>query len=429
MAASSTSSLIDEVSTLCSRLSAKDRYAADLSTLLQSPHMEALVQVYDNVVAQKKYHPKQQQHHHHGGSSKSRDSSATTINTQETYELDVMNGNFDDQAPSNALRVIGMRKKDNEPLGMTVKEEKGRIVIARILTGGLVDKQGLLHVGDTIVEVNGVEIRKPEQFIEEVKRSAGGVNFKIIPSFHVPSTSPACYMRALFNYDPSQDTLIPCKELGIPFVTGEVIEVLNREDGNWWQARKLDQENQPVGLIPSQELEEMRRAFVLPEFDYSSKITICGTKVTKQKKKEMYQLQHYNDFEKAELQLYEEVCRMPPFDRKTLVLIGAQGVGRRTLKQRLITYDPDRFASPLPHTSRPIREHEVDGKQYHFVRRDIMEQDIANNRYLECGELQGHLYGTKLDSIRAIIRSGKMCVIDCNPQVLFVGNCSFLFHV
>ena len=421
MAASSTSSLIDEVSTLCSRLSAKDRYAADLSTLLTSPHMEALAQVYDNVVAQKKYHHPQK-NAANMSSSKSRDSSATTINTQETYELDVMNGNFDDQAPSNALRVIGMRKKDNEPLGMTVTEEKGRIVIARILTGGLVDKQGLLHVGDTIVEVNNVEIRKPEQFIDEVKRSSGGVNFKIIPSFHVPNASPACYMRALFNYDPSQDSLLPCKELGVPFQMGEVIEVLNREDNNWWQARKLDQENQPVGLIPSQELEEMRRAFVLPELDYASITTMCGIKTAKQKKKEMYQLQHYNDFEKAELQLYEEVCHMPPFDRKTLVLIGAQGVGRRTLKQRLITYDPDRFASPLPHTSRPIREHEVDGKQYHFVSRDIMEKDIANNRYLECGELQGHLYGTKLDSIRSIIRSGRMCVIDCNPQV----RCSFV---
>ena len=422
-AASSTSSLIDDVSHLCNRLSARDRYAADLSTLLANPHMEALAQVYDNVVAQKKYQPNMQhnQHRNSSHSPKSRtttSSSGTTINTQETYELDVLNGNYDHQEPSNALRVIGMRKKDNEPLGMTVKEENGRVVVARIMAGGLVDKQGLLHVKDTIVEVNGVEIKKPEQFIEEVKRSHGGVTFKILPSFHVPNSTPPVYLRALFSYDPSVDTLLPCKELGIPFVTGEVIEVLNREDSNWWQARKLDQENSPVGLIPSQELEEMRRAFVSPEFDYSSKITICGTKVTKQKKKEMYQLRHFTDFEKAELQLYEEVCRMPPFDRKTLVLIGAQGVGRRTLKQRLIEYDPERFSSPLPHTSRPIREHEMDGKQYHFVRRDIMEEDIANNKYLECGELQGHLYGTKLDSIRSIIRSGKMCVIDCNPQCL-----------
>ena len=92
-------------------------------------------------------------------------------------------------------------------------------------------------------------------------------------------------------------------------------------------------------------------------------------------------------------------------------------MGRRTLKTRLINYDPERFATPLPHTSRPIREGEQDGKHYHFVRRDIMEADIADNKYLEWGEFQEHLYGTKLDSIRAIIRSGRMCVIDVNPQV------------
>ena len=39
---------------------------------------------------------------------------------------------------------------------------------------------------------------------------------------------------------------------------------------------------------------------------------------------------------------------MPPFQRKTLVLIGAQGVGRRTLKQRLIKADPSRFAGVIP---------------------------------------------------------------------------------
>ena len=39
---------------------------------------------------------------------------------------------------------------------------------------------------------------------------------------------------------------------------------------------------------------------------------------------------------------------MPPFQRKTLVLIGAQGVGRRTLKQRLIKADPSRFSGVTP---------------------------------------------------------------------------------
>ena len=131
----------------------------------------------------------------------------------------------------------------------------------------------------------------------------------------------------------------------------------------------------------------------------------------------MYQIQANNHFDKAELMLYEEVCRIPPFERKTLVLVGAQGVGRRTFKSRLINYDPERFAAAIPHTSRPIKENEQDGKVYHFVKREIMEADINNQKYLEWGEYDGYLYGTKLDSVRSIIRSGKMVVLDCNPQV------------
>ena len=44
----------------------------------------------------------------------------------------------------------------------------------------------------------------------------------------------------------------------------------------------------------------------------------------------------------------QEVARMPPFQRRTLVLIGAQGVGRRTLKQRLMKADSSRFGAVTP---------------------------------------------------------------------------------
>lgn len=39
---------------------------------------------------------------------------------------------------------------------------------------------------------------------------------------------------------------------------------------------------------------------------------------------------------------------MPPFQRKTLVLIGAQGVGRRSLKNRLIVMNPLRYGTTVP---------------------------------------------------------------------------------
>jgi len=54
------------------------------------------------------------------------------------------------------------------------------------------------------------------------------------------------------------------------------------------------------------------------------------------------------ELDRTELAIYEEVARMPPFQRKSLVLIGAKGVGRRTLKHRLIKADPSRFAGVLP---------------------------------------------------------------------------------
>ena len=66
-------------------------------------------------------------------------------------------------------------------------------------------------------------------------------------------------------------------------------------------------------------------------------------------------------FDRAELSLYEEVVELPPFRRKTLVLIGANGVGRRTLKNRILERNPEKFASPIPHTSRPKRPEEDNG--------------------------------------------------------------------
>ena len=56
----------------------------------------------------------------------------------------------------------------------------------------------------------------------------------------------------------------------------------------------------------------------------------------------------YIELDRTDLLIYEEVARMPPFQRKTLVLLGAKDVGRRTLKQRLIKADPSRFTTVVP---------------------------------------------------------------------------------
>lgn len=68
-------------------------------------------------------------------------------------------------------------------------------------------------------------------------------------------------------------------------------------------------------------------------------------------------------------------------------------------------------------TSRKPKESERDGQGYRFVSRGEMEADIKAGRYLEHGEYEGNLYGTRIDSIRAVVDAGKMCILDVNPQV------------
>lgn len=66
-----------------------------------------------------------------------------------------------------------------------------------------------------------------------------------------------------------------------------------------------------------------------------------------------------------------------------------------------------------------MRELEEDGMGYWFVSREEMEHDVRDHQFLEFGEHNNHIYGTKLDTIRAVIRQGKMCVLDCSPNVIF----------
>lgn len=54
---------------------------------------------------------------------------------------------------------------------------------------------------------------------------------------------------------------------------------------------------------------------------------------------------------------------------------------------------------------------------YLFMSRSEMEADIKSGRFLEHGEYDGNLYGTKIDSIHEVVDSGKICILDVNPQV------------
>ncbi|XP_060810789.1 protein PALS2 [Amyelois transitella] len=324
--------------------------------------------------------------------------------------------------PVETVKVVGLRKVPGQPLGLTVTtDEHGQLIVARILAGSAAAKQALLSVGDVLLEVDGVQIDTEEQLKEAVAKPNDRLTLKVGPNLKEKNSQLtnklSCYMRTLFDYDPKEDTLLPCKEIGLEFKRGDILQVSDRKDPNWWQASHVENPD-VVGLIPSPELEERRKAYVPPEADFVHKISICGARISKKKKKFVYESRSSVQLEGAELALYEEVARTPPFLRRTLAMVGTRGVGRRTLKSRMIQEHPDRFGAVIPHTSRPPRPMEENGQSYWFVSREEMERDAHAGRFLEYGEHNGHLYGTHLDSIRAIIKEGKMCILDCAPQSL-----------
>lgn len=82
----------------------------------------------------------------------------------------------------------------------------------------------------------------------------------------------------------------------------------------------------------------------------------------------------------------------------------------------------------LVDTTRSRRETEVAGRDYHFISRQAFESDIAAGKFIEYGEFEKNLYGTSIDSVRQVINSGKICLLNLHTQVwqsccLSCSNC------
>ncbi|XP_067305189.1 MAGUK p55 subfamily member 6a isoform X2 [Pseudorasbora parva] len=384
--------LVSEILSDMNILISQDESAAELSKILKEPHFQSLLEAHDKVA------------------SKSYEAPPTITNSTSMTSSSLM--------PADTVRMISIQKKAGEPLGVTFRVEEGDLVIARVMHGSMIDRQGMLHAGDVIREVNGREVGKDPMALQHMLRDCNGsITLKILPSYRDTPPPAQVYLKPHFSYNPDTDNLIPCKEAGLAFAKGDILHIVNKEDPNWWQACNIN--GGRSGLIPSQFLEEKRKAFVRKDLDGSG--ILCGTITGRKKKKKMMYLTAKNaEFDRHELQIYEEVAKMPPFQRKTLVLIGAQGVGRRSLKNRLIVLNPLRYGTTVPFTSRRPRDDEKDAQSYCFVSREEMETDIKASRYLEHGEYDGNLYGTKMNSIHEVVRTGRTCILDVNPQALKV---------
>ncbi|XP_016035668.2 peripheral plasma membrane protein CASK isoform X2 [Drosophila sechellia] len=387
------------------------KYAKDeLLQLLAAPHMQALLHSHD-VVARDVY-----------GEEALRVTPPPMVPYLNGDELDNVEGG--ELQHVTRVRLVQFQKNTDEPMGITLKmTEDGRCIVARIMHGGMIHRQATLHVGDEIREINGqpVQHQSVGQLQRMLREARGSVTFKIVPSYR--SAPPPCeiFVRAQFDYNPLDDELIPCAQAGISFQVGDILQIISKDDHHWWQAR-LDTVGGSAGLIPSPELQEWRIACQTVDKTKQEQVncSIFGRK--KKQCRDKYLAKHNAIFDTLDVVTYEEVVKVPVgdpnFQRKTLVLLGAHGVGRRHIKNTLISKYPDKYAYPIPHTTRPAKPEEENGRSYYFVSHDEMMADIGANEYLEYGTHEDAMYGTKLDTIRRIHTEGKMAILDVEPQAL-----------
>uniref|UniRef100_A0A6Q2ZJE6 Peripheral plasma membrane protein CASK n=1 Tax=Esox lucius TaxID=8010 RepID=A0A6Q2ZJE6_ESOLU len=376
--------------------------AKELRRILTQPHFMALLQTHD-VVAHEVY---------------SDEALRVTPPPTSPYlngdSPESTNGDMDLENVTR-VRLVQFQKNTDEPMGITLKmNDLNHCIVARIMHGGMIHRQGTLHVGDEIREINGISVANQtvEQLQKMLREMRGSITFKIVPSYRAQSMSCEKESPDLSRQSPAN---------GHASVTSSILSLyslpgLHKDDHNWWQGKLENTKNGTAGLIPSPELQEWRVACIAMEKTKQEQQASCTWFGKKKKQyKDKYLAKH-----NADLVSYEEVVKLPAFKRKTLVLLGAHGVGRRHIKNTLITKHPDRFAYPIPHTTRPPKKDEENGKNYYFVSHDQMMQDISNNDYLEYGSHEDAMYGTRLETIRQIHEQGMISILDVEPQALKV---------
>ncbi|CAB3407386.1 unnamed protein product [Caenorhabditis bovis] len=114
------------------------------------------------------------------------------------------------------------------------------------------------------------------------------------------------------------------------------------------------------------------------------------------------------------------VALTSPFAVNVLVLVGAIGSGRRTLKRMLLRTAPHLFTTVVPVTSRAPSPNEVKNRDYAFLRKEEILAKIRNNEMVEYGYFNHQLYGTTIESVRQSMREGRLVVIDGSPNCLDV---------
>ncbi|XP_049565617.1 disks large homolog 1 isoform X2 [Orcinus orca] len=271
------------------------------------------------------------------------------------------------------------------------------------------------------------------------------------------SQKRSLYVRALFDYDKTKDSGLPSQ--GLNFKFGDILHVINASDDEWWQARQVtpDGESDEVGVIPSKRRVEKKERARLKTVKFNSKARGDKGSFNDKRKKNLFSRkfpfyknkdqseqetsdadQHVtsnaSDSESSYLILitdeygcskggqeeyvlsYEPVNQQEVNYTRPVIILGPM---KDRINDDLISEFPDKFGSCVPHTTRPKRDYEVDGRDYHFVTsREQMEKDIQEHKFIEAGQYNNHLYGTSVQSVREVAEKGKHCILDVSGNAI-----------
>ena len=97
---------------------------------------------------------------------------------------------------------------------------------------------------------------------------------------------------------------------------------------------------------------------------------------------------------------------------KVLAIMGKAGSGKDTIAKELIKCFPDKFERVISATTRPPREGEVNGVDYHFLTPEAFLAELDNNRMIEATCFNDWAYGTPITSLD----ENKINVLVLNPE-------------
>ncbi|XP_067594601.1 disks large homolog 1 isoform X8 [Pseudorca crassidens] len=367
----------------------------------------------------------------------------------------------DDEITREPRKVVLHRGSTGLGFNIVGGEDGEGIFISFILAGGPADLSGELRKGDRIISVNSVDLRtasheqaaaalknagqavtivaqyRPEEYsrfeakIHDLREQMMNSSISSGSGSLRTSQKRSLYVRALFDYDKTKDSGLPSQ--GLNFKFGDILHVINASDDEWWQARQVtpDGESDEVGVIPSKRRVEKKERARLKTVKFNSKARGDKGSFNDKRKKNLFsrKFPFYKNKDQSEQETsdadrgqeeyvlsYEPVNQQEVNYTRPVIILGPM---KDRINDDLISEFPDKFGSCVPHTTRPKRDYEVDGRDYHFVTsREQMEKDIQEHKFIEAGQYNNHLYGTSVQSVREVAEKGKHCILDVSGNAI-----------